>query len=126
MGGCLERKTNSLAKYFPKYGTYDFVLNVTNPEAPADRTIDIEEKAVGVSVNEDLKRIRQVSKVELGISLATMVLAVLSGLQTEYFAKADFGSPGDLIALFLWAAAFDQRKNAIGWAKSISGAQKQT
>ena len=114
-------KSNSVAKYFPGPGTYDINLTI----AYKDKTVDkpLERKGITVSPNEDIKRIKQISKVEFGLYIAASILAVLSGLQSQYAAKPDFGSLNDFAALFLWAAAFDQGKNLIGWMKGIKEAQ---
>jgi len=115
-------KTNSLAKYFSELGTYNITLTIRNKAN--SRSIEITKNGIEVAKNKDLKIARQISKIELVLALFALVLAVLSGMQTEYFTKADFGSTKDIIALFIWAAAFDQGKNIVGWAKGISTAQK--
>ncbi len=114
-------KSNSVAKYFPVPGVYDIILKI----AYKDKTIDETLKMEGITVrpNEDIKRIKQISKVEFGLYIAASILAVLSGLQSQYAAKPDFGSLNDFVALFLWAVAFDQGKNLIGWMKGIKEAQ---
>ena len=113
---------SSFAKYFSEPGTYNITLTIRY-EAD-DKPVTIKKGGIKIEDNQALKIAGQVSKIELVLALSALVLAVLSGTQTEWFTKADFGSPRDIIALFTWAAAFDQGKNFVGWTKGISTAQK--
>jgi len=119
-------KTNSLAKYFPDPGTWDIILTIRYKDETIDEPIEIRKENIRVRANEDIKWIKQISKVELGLFGAALLFAVLYGLQLDYVKKLDFGSPSDLVALFLWAVALDQGKNFIGWIKGIEAAQKQS
>jgi hypothetical protein len=113
--------SNALAKYFPDPGAYDITLTITYKDKTVEESLEM--KGITVGSNEEIKRIKQISKVEFGLYIAASILAVLSGLQTQYAAKPDFGSLNDFAALFLWAVAFDQGKNLIGWMKGIKEAQ---
>ena len=41
------------------------------------------------------------------------IIAVLTGLSTQYFGNTTFGSAKDYVALFLTGTAFDWLKNAV-------------
>jgi len=118
-------KTNLVAKYFPDPGIWEITLTITYKDETIEDFIKITKGEVRVRLNEDIKRIRQISKAELGLFIAALVFALLSGLKSEYLNKPDFGSPSDFINLFLWAVALDQAKNFTGWLKGIGETQKQ-
>jgi len=117
-------KTNSVAKYFPDPGIWEITLTITYKDETIEDFIKITKGEVRVKTNEDIKRIRQISKAEVGLFIAALVFALLSGLKSEYLNKPDFGSPSDFINLFLWAVALDQAKNFAGWLKGIGETQK--
>ncbi len=119
----INKRTNSLAKYLPEPETWDINLEIRYGGHSLD---SIRLNKIVVKANKDIKGIRQISKVEMSLSLAALFLAVLSALQTEYTKKPDFGSFSDMIALFMWAVAFDQGKNMLGWIKDIGSTQKQS
>ncbi len=118
-----NKRTNSLAKYLSEPETWDITLEI---RYGAQSLGSVVLGGIEVKANKDIKGIRQISKVEMSLSTAALFLAVLSGLQTEHAMKPDFGSMSDLIALFMWAVAFDQGKNMLGWIKDIGSAQKQS
>lgn len=118
-------KPNSVGKYFPDPGTWETALTIRYKDETIEDSIQNIKSEIRVKPNEDKKWRKQISKVELSLTIAALGLALLSGLKSEYLSKADFGSPSDFVNLFLWAVALDQAKNLTGWLKGIGEAQKQ-
>ena len=120
----LGMKSNSVAKYFPDPGTWEITLTIRYKDETIEESIRIIKGEIRVRPNEDKKWRKQISKVELSLTLAALGLALLSGLKSEYLSKPDFGSLSNFVDLFLWAVALDQAKNFTGWLKGIGETQK--
>ncbi len=109
---------NTLSKFLTKEKNWKIELTITyeNGSRVDTKIINTE---IQVGVNEETKRIRQVSKVEMSLSFGALFFAVLTGLESKVFNNSNFGSLSDFATLFMWSIAFDQGKNFIQWFRNI-------
>lgn len=126
-----DMKSNSVPKYFPESGSWNINVSIHFPgdfepeNSDIKKSLQIQQRNVESRENEDIKWYRQWNKYEMGLSGIAFLLAIFSGLQSEYFRKPDFGSWDDFLTLFIWAVGFDQGKNLLTLVKDMRDKQKE-
>jgi len=101
-----------LFHYVPRRGQIDVsVILVRGPRETLPLNSLLKKQSVGKSEEFRMRAAFQTAEIlALGIAL---LVALLSGLQTLYFANPVFGSAKDYVALALWGFGVDQATNFI-------------
>jgi hypothetical protein len=101
----------AVVQYLPRPGTVTATVTIWNGTSDS---VPIEKPAsFKIERSDAVPLVGAMERAEFWPLVAAALVAVLTGLSTQYFGNTTFGSPKDYLTLFLTGAAVDWVKNAV-------------
>ena len=101
----------AVVQYLPRPGTVSATVTIWNGTSDS---VPIEKRAsFKIERSDAVPLVGAMERAGIWPLVAAAIVAVLTGLSTQYFGNTTFGSPKDYLTLFLTGAAVDWVKNAV-------------